>query len=181
MVRNWISLASLALTSASPWYKNSTTNQWLSSTTEQWVVGANFVPSTAVNELQMFQLETYDVETIKRELSYAQSLGFNSMRVFLHNLLWEDNSQEFLETLESFLQISSSYEIKIIFVLLDSCWNASPSLGPQPDPIPYVHNSQWVQAPGTEIIHDQERFMLLKDYVVGVISHFQNDKRVIAW
>lgn len=183
------SSATSASSLSPPWYKNSTTNQWVSSSSSslpsshenQWIVGANFIPSTAVNELQMFQIESYDIETIKRELSYAQALGFNSMRVFLHNLLWEDDSEGFLQTLESFLEISSSYDMRIIFVLLDSCWNADPMLGPQPDPIPYVHNSQWVQAPGTDIVHDPERFLLLKDYIVGVVSHFQNDPRVIAW
>lgn len=149
--------------------------------TNEWLVGANYIPSTAVNELEMFQLETFDIQTIRRELGYAQSLGFNSMRVFLHNLLWENNSKLFLETIEEFLTISSSFNIKIVFVLLDSCWNAYPSLGPQPAPIPYVHNSQWVQAPGTEILHDNEQFLKLKDYIVGVISHFQNDSRIVAW
>lgn len=176
-----ISLLSLpTLISSLPFIKNLTTNQFILNSNE-WLVGANFIPSTAVNELEMFQLETYDVKTIQRELGYAQSLGFNSMRVFLHNLLWENNSESFLQTLEDFLTISNSYNIKIVFVLLDSCWNAYPALGPQPAPIPYVHNSQWVQAPGTEILHDNEQFMKLKDYIVGVVRHFQNDSRVVAW
>jgi hypothetical protein len=162
---------------AAPWVKNNH-NQWLK--TNEWMVGSNFVPSTAVNELQMFQVDTFDSVTINRELGYAESLGFNSMRVFLHNLLWED-SETLLKTMDLFLSIAESHGIKIMFVLLDSCWNAYPALGPQPAPTPYVHNSQWVQAPGTEILHDSAQFVGLKDYVTGVVSHFQNDTRVIAW
>ena len=128
----------------------------------------------------MFQLESFDIETIDRELGYAQSLGFNAMRVFLHNLLWND-SNSFLNTIEKFLEISQNHDIKIMFVLLDSCWNAYPALGPQPAPIPYVHNSQWVQAPGVDIVTNPQEFSLLKDYIYGVVNHFRNDTRIIAW
>jgi hypothetical protein len=146
----------------------------------EWHVGANFIPSTAVNELEMFQKETYDRETIDRELDWAQDIGFNAVRVFLHNLLWT-NSEEFLNTLEDFLSLTQKHNIGVMFVLLDSCWNAYPALGDQPEPTPYVHNSQWVQAPGTDIIHSAEEFSKLKPYITGVVSHFQNDSRVIAW
>jgi endo-1,4-beta-mannosidase len=145
-----------------------------------WIVGSNFIPSNAVNELTMFQSESYDPETIDRELGYAEKLGFNAMRVFAHNLLWND-SETFLKTMESFLQIASSHNIGIMLVLLDSCWNAYPALGKQPDPTPYMHNSQWVQAPGIEIVNDPAKFMELKPYITGMIEHFQNDSRIIAW
>jgi hypothetical protein len=83
--------------------------------------------------------------------------------------------------LESFLQISARHNIGIMFVLLDSCWNAYPALGPQPAPVPYIHNSQWVQAPGYIIVNDAVSFMTIKPYVTGVLKHFKNDSRVIAW
>jgi endo-1,4-beta-mannosidase len=170
-------LSSLLSSSFSkPWIENSGT--WVKG--DEWMVGSNFVPSTAVNELQMFQSESYDAETIDRELGYAESLGFNSMRVFLHNLLWEDSSS-LLNTLESFLESAAKHKIGIMFVLLDSCWYAYPELGPQPEPIPYVHNSRWVQAPGIDTIKDASKFDTLKPYITGVVSHFRNDSRVIAW
>ena len=128
----------------------------------------------------MWQTMTYDPVTIDRELNYAKGLGFNAMRVFLHNLMWED-PETFLSTIDSFLNIAESHGIGIMFVLFDSCWNANPALGPQPDPIPYMHNSQWVQAPGYDVVHDTRSFDKLKPYVTGVISHFQNDSRIIAW
>lgn len=147
----------------------------------KWLVGSNFIPSTAVNELEMWQLETYDRETIDRELGFAESLGFNAMRVFLHNLMWTKDSDEFIKTIEDFLGIATSHNIQIMFVLLDSCWNAYPKLGIQPEPTPYVHNSQWVQAPGYDMIHNSEEFMSLRSYVIGIVEHFQNDSRIIAW
>ncbi|HXI98025.1 MAG TPA: hypothetical protein VNG73_03720, partial [Gemmatimonadaceae bacterium] len=63
---------------------------WADST--GWLVGSNFIPSTAINQLEMWQATTFDPRTIDRELGWAESLGFNTMRVFLHNLLWQQDS-----------------------------------------------------------------------------------------
>src|SRR5687767_4178490 len=51
-----------------------------------WLVGANYAPAYAVNQLEMWQAETFDARAIERELRWASELGFNSLRVFLHDL-----------------------------------------------------------------------------------------------
>lgn len=144
-----------------------------------WKAGANFVPSTAVNELEMFQAETFDLLTIDRELGYAENLGFGVIRVFLHNLLWDQEG--FVERVDKFLAVADKRHIQVMLVLLDSCWLPSATTGPQPAPIPGVHNSQWVQAPGTEILNDDAQFDKLQPYIQGVVSRFRNDRRVLAW
>lgn len=148
---------------------------------EKWPVGCNFIPSSAVNELEMFQEDTYDTVTIDRELGWAESLGFNTIRVFLHYLLWEDNAQKFLNRMENFLSIADSHHIKTMFVLFDDCWRPDPKLGKQPDPTPGVHNSQWLQCPGGSNVTNTSIFHILESYVKGVISHFAYDKRVLLW
>ncbi|RYY77413.1 hypothetical protein EON63_18850 [archaeon] len=110
--------------------------------TQGYRAGTNFVPSTAVNELEMFQAETYDTATIDRELGWMQNLGFNTARVFLHNILYDEDKEAFFKRLDDFLTRTSSHGIKVMFVLLDSCWNSYPQAGTQPEPIPGVHNSQ---------------------------------------
>jgi hypothetical protein len=35
---------------------------------QSWLVGCNFIPSTAINQLEMWQEETFDRATIEREL-----------------------------------------------------------------------------------------------------------------
>ena len=54
-----------------------------------WLLGCNYAPSSAVNQLEMWEADTFDPKTIDRELSWAEGLGFNTLRVFLHHLLWE--------------------------------------------------------------------------------------------
>jgi Cellulase (glycosyl hydrolase family 5) len=155
-------------------------NQWYSS--QPWLVGSNFIPSTAINELEMWQADTFDSATSERELGWAESIGMNTMRVFLHNLLWQQDSKGFLDRMEKFLLIADKHHIRITFVLLDSVWDPYPKLGKQRDPKPHVHNSGWMQAPGAEILKDSSRWdKELKPYVVGVLSHFRDDGRVLMW
>ena len=146
-----------------------------------WMVGTNFNPSTAINQLEFFQEATFDLETIDRELRWSTELGMNLHRVYLHNLLWDQDSIGFINRLEQYLKVSDKYKIKTMFVLLDDVWDPEPKLGIQPKPTPFVHNSGWVQAPGAEILGDSLRHYELKNYIKGVVQHFANDKRVVAW
>jgi len=168
---------------AIPWVFDKATKKW-SKNGDAWMVGANFVPSTAVNELQMWQVEDYDQATIERELGFAKDLGFNTMRVFLHNLLYDPSNPEVLfNSIDGFLNTTASMDMGIMLVLLDSCWNPDPALGPQPAPIPGVHNSQWVQAPGRALVTGpfEEFQVAVEPYVTAVVSRFGSDPRVLAW
>jgi hypothetical protein len=130
----------------------------------------------------MWQPETFDLPTIDRELGWAQALGMNTMRVFLHNLLWQQDAQGFLHRMGQFLDVADKHHIRITFVLLDSVWDPQPHLGKQPAPRPNIHNSRWLQAPGAELLKDESRWNAeLKPYVVGVLRRFGSDKRVLMW
>ena len=148
---------------------------------QPWPVGANFLPSNAINELEMWQPETFDPTTIDRELGWAEAIGMNTMRVFLHNLLWEQDPQGFQKRMDTFLSIAARHHIKPVFVLFDSCWDPYPKLGPQHPPIPGVHNSGWVQAPGISVLTDPAQYPRLENYVKGVVGAFANDERILAW
>ena len=154
-------------------------NAWYAK--QAWIVGADFLPSTAINELEMWQADTFDAATIDRELGWAEGAGMNTMRVFLHDLLWERDPKGFQQRMDQFLQISAKHHIRPMFVLFDSCWDPHPKLGPQHPPIPGVHNSGWVQAPGAEALKDASQYPRLEKYVKGVVGEFANDPRILAW
>ena len=164
---------------ASAWPVNKA-NAWYAA--QPWLVGSNFIPSTAISQLEMWQSDTFDLPTIDRELDWAEVLGMNSMRVFLHNLLWQQDSESFLRRMEQFLQVADKHHIRIMFVLLDSVWDPYPKPGKQREPRPHVHNSGWVQAPGADLLKAESRWSReLKPYITGVIAHFRNDRRVLMW
>lgn len=154
-------------------------NQWYS--TQPWLVGANFLPSTAINQLEMWQAETFDTATISRELGWAASIGMNTMRVFLHDLLWKQDAAGFKKRIDIFLRIAARHGIKPMLVLFDSCWDPFPRLGRQHTPAPFLHNSGWVQGPGADALKDSTQYPRLKQYVVDIVSSFGRDNRVLGW
>ncbi|TWT33831.1 Sugar-binding cellulase-like protein [Posidoniimonas corsicana] len=154
-------------------------NAWYAKT--GWLVGCNFNPSTAMNQLEMWQADTFDPETINRELGWAEGLGFNSVRVYLHDLCWKEGSEAFCQRIERFLKIADSHGIGVMFVPLDGVWDPFPKAGPQRDPKPHTHNSGWVQSPGAEILRDPARHDELKPYIQGLLTRFKDDKRIHAW
>jgi hypothetical protein len=180
-----LSVAATALASESPsglapgqwtveragaWYKE-----------QPWLVGCNFLPSTAVNDVEMWQKESFDAQTIDRELGWAQELGFNTVRVFLNYAVWEAEAAGLKDTLRQFLQIAEKHGIATLVILFDDCFKPEPRVGKQPEPEPGVHNSQWVQSPGVKRRGDRASWPKLEQYVQDMVGAFGSDKRVLAW
>lgn len=149
---------------------------------QPWLVGANYTTSNAINQLEMFQAESFDPVAIDRELGWArEKFGMNTMRVYLHDLLWKQDQKGFLKRLDQFLAIAAKHGIRPMLVLFDSCWDPDPVLGAQRRPIPGVHNSGWLQSPGRHELVDPANDAHFRAYVQGVVGAFANDKRVLAW
>ncbi|MGV3509391.1 MAG: cellulase family glycosylhydrolase [Sphingobacteriaceae bacterium] len=154
-------------------------NQWYAK--QDWPRGCNYQPSTAINQLEMFQKETYDPKTIDKELGWAKKLGFNTMRVYLHHILWTSDKEGFKSRLNDYLSISDKHGIKTILVFFDDCWNDEYKAGKQPEPKTGIHNSGWVRDPGTMIYTNPDTMKVLEAYVKDVLNTFKNDKRILMW
>ncbi len=146
-----------------------------------WLAGSNFIPSNAINQLEMWQADSFDPRTIDRELAWGEAIGFNTMRVFLHDLLWQQDSAGFVKRIDEFLAIADRHHIRPMFVLFDAVWDPVPHVGKQRPPVPHLHNSGWVQSPGAAALADTTQWRRLQAYVQGVVGHFANDRRVLAW
>jgi hypothetical protein len=148
---------------------------------QPWLVGANYIPSSAINQLEMWQVETFDPARIDLELGWAQSIGMNTVRVFLHDLLWEQDAAGFKRRIDTFLAIAQRHRIRTLLVLFDSVWDPDPHLGKQHAPAPGVHNSGWVQSPSAEALADPAQYRRLEAYVKGVVGAFADDDRILGW
>ena len=146
-----------------------------------WLRGSDFIPSTAINQLEMWQKDTFDPETIDRELGYAEGIGMNSMRVYLHHAAWMQDQQGFKDRVSSYLAIADKHHISTLFVLFDDCWNATYQAGKQPEPKPGVHNSGWVRDPGDIIYEKPQVADTLEAYVKDILTTFKDDKRIVLW
>ncbi len=154
-------------------------NNWYNH--QPWLRGCNFNPSTAINQLEMWQAESFDPETINLELGWAKSIGMNCMRVYLHHLAWEIDPEGFKKRINQYLAIAELNGIKTIFVFFDDCWNPTYKAGKQPDPKPGVHNSGWVRDPGFLLAQDPKITPILEAYIKDVLISFKNDKRILLW
>jgi Cellulase (glycosyl hydrolase family 5) len=153
-------------------------NAWYAQ--HKWINGANFIPSTAINQLEMWQADTFDPTTIDRELGWAEGIGFNTVRVFLHSVAYKENPDGFKKRLNEYLTIADKHHIKTIFVFFDACWNTDPKPGKQPAPKPGIHNSGWMQDPGASLATMTD-FTALKTYVDDIITTFKHDNRILLW
>ena len=164
---------------AEPWPAEKA-NAWYAK--QAWPVGCNFIPSSAINQLEMWQADTFDLPTIKRELGWAKSLGFNTVRVFLHDIAYEQDPKGFLERVDAFLAACDENGIKVMVVLFDSVWDPFPKAGKQRAPHPHVHNSGWVQGPGVPVLQNlKEHEARLKAYVQAVVTKYKASPAVLCW
>src|SRR5437667_10628163 len=178
-VLSLVTLLTAATQAQTPRWSEQTANAWYAQ--QPWLVGSNYVPKSAINELEMRQEATFNPEEIDKEFTWAEAMGMNTMRVFLHDLLWRQDRAGFQKRIDRFLTIASRHHIRPLFVLFDSCWDPWPHLGPQHPPIPGVHNSGWVQSPGATALADTNQYPRLKAYVQGVVGAFARDDRILAW
>lgn len=155
---------------ANEWYK-----QW------GWLRGCDFIPSTAINQLEMWQAESFDTTTIDRELGWAEDLGFNSMRVYLHHAAWEIDKDGFKDRMNQYLTIADRHHISTLFTIFDDCWNPTYQTGTQPEPKTGIHNSGWLRDPGDIIYEDTTVIKTLESYVKDILTTFANDKRIVFW
>jgi len=108
---------------------------------QPWLLGSNYNPASAINQLEMWQADSFDPKRIDLELGWAEGLGMNTMRVFLHDLLWQQDPEGFKRRLDQFLTIAAKHKIRPMFVLFDAVWDPDAKLGKQRAPKPGVHNS----------------------------------------
>jgi hypothetical protein len=193
--RLWIAFAA-ALTAAAPLRAQAATaseiargnparwtarqaNAWYAK--QDWVLGANYTNASAINQLDMFQAATWNPQEIDKEFGWAKQFGMNSMRVYLHDLLYKQDPEGFKRRFAELLSIADRHGIRIMPVLFDSCWNPDPKLGPQHPPIPGVHNSGWVQSPGRADLVDPASDAHFRRYVEDMVRTFANDRRILLW
>ncbi|MDR1371762.1 MAG: cellulase family glycosylhydrolase [Dysgonamonadaceae bacterium] len=163
--------------------------QWTEDKINTWyarqntVIGCNFLPSTAVNDIEMWQNETFDLPTIDRELGLAEEWGINSVRVFLNYTVWKAEAEKFKSNFKQFLDVADRHGINVMPILFDDC-NFSGNIaktGKQNDPVPGIHNSGWVSSPPAAMIRDESQWHRLKEYEQDMLRTFAADRRIIIW
>jgi len=150
---------------------------------QPWIVGFNYLPSTAVNSTAMWQKEDFNIERIEKELSAAAEIGYNTCRVFMQYLLWKEEKEELFECFDAFLECANRHGIRVMPILFDDCAFAGkePYLGVQDEPLPGIHNSGWTPSPGFANADREEEQALLREYVTDFVGRYREDERILLW
>jgi hypothetical protein len=170
--------------SAGPATKWSEEKAWEWYAKQPWLFGCNFLPSTAVNDTEMWQAETFDPKTIDRELAWAEGLGYNSCRVFIQYIVWKQDPNGFKNRFDQFLSIAEKHKISVMPIPFDDCAfdaGRDPYPGKQDDPVPRTSNARWVPSPGLKLVTDKSAWPDLEKYVKDIVGRYANDKRIVLW
>lgn len=150
---------------------------------QPWIVGCNYVPTYAINQYEFWQEETFNPDIIDKELSLARSIGFNAVRIYLHEGLWYADAKGFKSRINRFLEIADSHGIRVIVTFFTNGGNHQMKfeLGPQPQPDSRRHNSNWIPSPGKSVIDNPAEWPKLKKYVQDILRTYKNDRRILYW
>lgn len=156
-------------------------NAWWAA--QPWICGFNFLPSTAVNFLEMWHPDTFDRDTIERELGWAADIGFNAFRINLHYLVWKHDRDGLLDRLDWIMGVADGLGIATVPCFFDDCGfgGFEPEFGPQPAPIEGVHNSRAVASPGRARLLDPAEWSGFEGYVRDIVSAYRADARILFW
>lgn len=166
---------------------NSSNTQWTAEQArewyshQEWPVGCCYVPSYAINQFEMWQDETYNPTVIDKEMQLCQDLGFNTVRIFLHEKLWFADAKGYKKKIDEVLGICAKHGIKVTFSF---CTNGGEEreLGPQPDAVPGLHGGgHWCCTPSTEMMNNPELWPKFKAYLQDILRSFGKDDRVLYW
>lgn len=137
----------------------------------RWLRGANYVPSFARNDVQTWM--DYDPAIVDSDLSLAEKLRLNCVRVFLQVAVYERDPQRFLQNLENLLQLCEKHQLQLMPVVFDSCFGEFPDLENYRD-------KDWMACPGQNRL-GPEHWPALERYVHDVVGAHAGDRRIVMW
>lgn len=155
-------------------------NEWYAS--KLWPAGCNYIPSDAVNTIEMWHEDTYNPALIDKELTWAEDLGFNTVRVFLNLLVYEHDPEAMKARLDDFLSICEKHHLVTALCLFDDCFAAETTYGPQPENPEGQSNTNWAMSPTVSSRKDTlSLYPRMEKYEKDILSTFSQDERVLIW
>ena len=178
----YLFIFSLSLHSQSGRWSEEKANNWYKQF--NWLNGVNYIPSNAINYTEMWDKTGFSPDLIEREMALAQSIGFNCVRVVLQYVVYENDPEYFIRTLDEFLFICDKYGIKVMPCFFDDCTfgvNTDPVVGKQPEPVEGWYSWAWSPSPGHTRVVDERLHPDLEKYVKDIMTRFKNDERIFVW
>lgn len=149
---------------------------------QEWPVGCTYTPTYAVNQYECWQADSFNPDIIDREFGLCEGLGFNVVRMYLHEDLWLADADGFKGRISKVLELAAKHGLRLTFTFFTNGGNSNEKPGPQPEPKDGIHGGgHWVQSPKDEIFFDESRWTDLKNYVQDILRSFGKDNRILYW
>lgn len=160
-----------------------------------WMRGCNYMPPECANRIDMWQSLNFERNLQSMELDFAlmQTIGFNSIRVILEFIVWDQEHDTFMANFERFLALAAKYDIMVMVCFANDCdrlrYNYPPKkLGPQTYDIGYHGGKKPLEEnlsgfpfryyPELDDPETAERFYAM---VREIISRYAADPRICVW
>lgn len=155
-------------------------NDWYAA--QPWPVGCVYMPSYGGTPVEIWGEEYFNADVVDSELALAEDLGFNAIRIFLCDIVWQEDPDGFMDRLEETVRIADKHGLRILMTFFTNGGTIkNPFTGPQPQPVPGVHNSVWMSSPGKDVVNDPGKWPVMERYVKQVIRKYRKDPRILAW
>ena len=155
-------------------------NAWYAD--QPWLVGCVYMPSYAGTSVEIWGRDYFNPEVVDRELALCEELGFNAIRLFLCDLVWQDDPDGFMDRLEQTVALADRHGLRILMTFFTNGGTIkNPYLKPQPEAVPGVHNSVWMASPGRDVVNDPSRWGPIERYEKAVLKRYKDDPRIFAW
>ena len=155
------------------------------------VRGVNYVPSYSANPVQTWSADyvVYDKATVERELGYAQGIGLNAVRVFMHMFVWQADRASFLARYDHFVGACDRKGIKPLVVVFDDDFFDVPGVNTTADIGPWLKTeaykkSKWMANPGLTMlaVGAAQDWVLADAYLADLLGGTRaNDTRILGY
>lgn len=155
-------------------------NAWYKS--KPWPVGCVFIPSYAGTPVEFWGAEYFNPEVLDKELALAEGLGFNTIRLFLADIVWQTDHDGFMDRLEKTIALADKHGLSILMTFYTNGGTIkNPYVGPQPQPAEGIHNSVWMSSPGRDIVNNPAKWGIIEKYQKEIMTKYKDDSRILAW
>ena len=144
--------------------------------TSSWLGTGYYAPSPSPDNLGWWSFYERYRPAVVRELPLLRpTLGINTLRVFLHTLVFEKNATALLVDLEDFLTLAHAAELRVGLVLFGSGPQGNASTTTRCEPRKGLSNGCWKASPQNV---DETSIDRYKAYVEGIVGAHATDARI---
>ncbi len=157
-----------------------------------WIRGCNYMSADCANRIDQWQSYGFEerLETTEKELALMAELGYNSVRLILEFIVWDEEHDSFLERFERYISLCSKYGISCMIVLANDCMRPKGlevnSLGEQKVDWGYHGGRKMSQhgklsGMGHHVLDEPDKAPRYFEMVREIVERYKDDERIIMW